>query len=82
MFGFDHAIIIQVLLNDVLGKILEIHFYVDSKTLFNVSAKDSSALEKRIQIHVCSIKQSAARGEIKRLVWIPGNMNIADGLTK
>lgn len=82
LYGFDNAIIVQNLLHDVTGTLYSIDGLVDSKTLFNVVAKDGKTLEKRLQIDVHSIRESLNVGDLKRLGWIPGNQNYSDGLTK
>jgi len=61
---------------------LDIDAYVDSKTVFNEVAKQSSTLEKRLQIDVHALRESHSKGELRYLAWIPGNQNVADALTK
>ncbi len=82
LYGFDNALITKHLLRELINKDFDIHTYVDSKTLFNVVAKDAKTLEKRLQIDVWSIRESLKNGELKLLSWIPGKFNFADGLTK
>ena len=82
VYGFDNAFIIQHTLKEVLGKIVPIDAFVDSRTTFNCVAKQSGTAEKRLQIDAAAIRQSYDRGELRCLGWIPGEENPADGLTK
>ena len=61
---------------------MDLDAYVDSRTVFNVVAKSSMTLEKRLQIDVHAIRESHKRGELRYLAWIPSYENISDGLTK
>ena len=56
--------------------------YLDSRTVFNIIAKDGTTLEKRLQIDAHALRESYARGELRSIAWIPGTENVADGLTK
>ena len=82
LYGFDQAYVAQQILQETLDVPIPIDAYVDSKTLFNVIAKQSSTTEKRLQIDICSLKESHARNELRTLGWIPESSNIADALTK
>lgn len=82
VLAFDMAYVIQDMLHEILGRKIEIDAYVDSKTLFDVVAKDGNTSEKRLQIDIYALRESYDKGELSRLNWIPGNINPADGLTK
>ena len=82
LYRFDSAYIIMLTLQEILGREIDLEGQVDSQTLFNVVAKYASTLEKRLQIDVNSIRQRQDNGELKKLGWIPGHQNNADGLTK
>jgi len=69
-------------MEEVLGKIIEIDRYLESRTVFNIVARNSATLEKRLQIDVHALRESHARGELRDLAWIPGAQNVSDGLTK
>lgn len=81
-YGFDCAIITKSIIEELVQRSLPLHAYVDSKTLFNVIAKDASTTEKRLQIDVHVIRESRDKRELETLAWIPGKTNPADGLTK
>ncbi len=82
IYGFDNAFVAKEMLREILGENLPIDGIVDSRTLFNVVAKNSSTLEKRLQIDVHSLRESHDRGELRYLAWAPGEENVADELTK
>lgn len=82
IYGFDNAYVAKEVIDEVLGLQIPIDGYVDSKTLFNIVAKQGITLEKRLQIDVFSIRESHKKGELRYLGCIPGTENVADGLTK
>lgn len=80
--GFDNAYVVQHLLMEITGRLLEIEAYIDSKTVFDVVAKQGRTGEKRLAIDVSALRESYACGELARLGWIQGKTNPADMLTK
>lgn len=82
IYGFDQAYLAQHILQTVLSREIAVDAYVDSRTVFNIVAKASPTLEKRLQIDVHALQQSHERGELRYLAWIPGTENCADGLTR
>ena len=73
-------------MRDTLSEILNIEVvleaYVDSKSVFDVIAKDGVTTEKRLQIDIYALRQSYKNSELSGIGWIPGDDNIADLLTK
>lgn len=65
---------------EVLGKEMKIDSYVDSKTLFDIVAKESGTTENRILIDIFALRDSYEKGELARITWIPGISNPANGL--
>jgi len=82
IYGFDNAYVARSLVEEILGIKVPIDGYVDSRTLFNVVAKNAGTLEKRLQIDVLSLRESHEKQELRSLAWISGKENVADGLTK
>jgi len=82
VYGFDSAFVARDVLQDFLGKELELDAYVDSRKVFNIVAKNSATLEKRLQIDAHALRESHSKGELRYLAWIPGSQNFAEGLTK
>ena len=82
VLGFDYAYVIQHLVEEIIGRTIKLEAMIDSKTVFNVVAKDGQTAEKRLQIDVLALRQSYDLGELDRIAWIPGHENPADSLTK
>ena len=82
VYGFDNAYVARDMLEELLAKQVHIDSYVESRALFYVVTKNSSTLEKRLQIDVFALRESHARGELRYLAWVLGDQNYADGLTK
>ena len=82
VLGFDYAYVVKDLIEEILGRTIMLDAMVDSKTVFDVIAKDAKTTERRLQIDVIALRQSYDMGELNRLAWIPGIMNASDPLTK
>lgn len=80
--GFDNAFVIQDLMMALTGHRHPIEAFIDSKTVFEIIAKQGRTMEKRLQIDVSALRESYSKGELARLAWIPGLSNPADALTK
>ncbi len=81
VYGFDSSYIVKHTLGEELGRSIPMHALLDSETVFNVGAKVTTTLGKRLQIDVNGIRQSHKYGELKTIGWIPGSSNPEDGLT-
>lgn len=79
VYGFDAAFVVQHMLSEVLGKTIPLDGYVDSKTVFDIIARRGPTLEKRLQIDAHALRESYFKGELRRLAWIEGKKNAADG---
>ena len=55
---------------------------VDSKSLYDCLIKLGTTKEKRLMIDIICIRQSYERREITEILWIAGNKNPADAMTK
>ena len=82
VLGFDFAFLIKDLVDEILGTDMRIEALIDSKTVFNVVAKDGKTAERILQIDILAHRQSYDIGELDRIAWIPGNTNPADSFTK
>lgn len=69
-YGFDNSLVTKSVLDEVLGLSVPLDTFVDSQTLFNVVAKFSKTLEKRLQIDVLSVREAHDNNEIRSLAWI------------
>jgi hypothetical protein len=54
----------------------------NSKSLFECLVKLSTMQEKSLIIDILSLHQSYKQREIAEVIWIKGNSNLADGITK
>jgi hypothetical protein len=54
----------------------------DSKSLYDQMTTLKSTLEKRLMIDLACIRQAYERREIAELIWIKGDTNPADAMTK
>lgn len=82
VLAYDHAYVIRHTLIEILGRNVKLEAYVDSRSVFDVIAKDGNTTEKRLQIDIYALRQSYADGELDQIGWIPGTSNPADALTK
>ena len=80
--GFDAAYVTRHMMEEILGKEIPMDIFVDSRTLFNIVAKDASPSEKRLKIDIWALKESYNKKEFENLYWIEGEKNPADPLTK
>ncbi|KAF1987334.1 hypothetical protein K402DRAFT_463029 [Aulographum hederae CBS 113979] len=55
---------------------------VDSKSLYDCLVKLGTTQEKRLMIDILCLRQSAERREISEILWIKGEKNPADTMTK
>lgn len=65
ILGFDQASAIQDILSELIRRKIDISAYVDSNTLFDVVAKDSTATEKRPRIYIWALKESQALRDLR-----------------
>ncbi len=82
MEGFDVAFTVKHAMREIHQRDVPLDIFTDSRTVFNIVAKDASSLEKRLQIGAFALRESHCREEIRHFGWIPGIENPADGLTR
>lgn len=82
IIGFYHAFKMQDLIEEILQQKVAVKAYVDSKTVFDVIAKDGKTTESRIKIDIYALWESYECGELNKLGWIRGGMRSADTFTK
>ena len=54
----------------------------DSKSLYDCLTKLGTTKEKRLMIDLMCLRQAYERREITEVIWIKGEMNPADAMTK
>lgn len=80
--GFDVASVLRLALNDMLDRIIPLHVYTDSRSLYDCLTKIGRTTEKRLLIDLCMLRQNYERREITEVYWIPTAQNPADSFTK
>ena len=78
--GFDISSTISLALNDMLGRIIELHVYKDSRRLYDCLVRINQTTEKRLFIDLRILRQSYERREMTEVFWIPTAQNPADGI--
>jgi len=69
-------------LSDIFNVHVLLHIVVDSKDLFNTLSTQRNSIDKSIRPDVSVIRHEFERGNVNRITWIPGRVNIADAGTK
>lgn len=80
--GFDVAATIRSSLNQILSSNVSLIICVDSKSLYDCLVMLGTTHEKRLMVDILAIRQSYERREIADILWIKGNRNPADAMTK
>jgi len=85
-YGFDCACVLKHTLDNMLNAAVPIVIYIDSFPLYECLVKLGTTNEKRLMIDLMidlmAIRQAYERREIAEIVWIKGNHNPADSMTK
>ena len=55
---------------------------VDNKSTYDAVHSTSTVSDKKLRRDIGSIKQQLNRGELRKLLWRPGNEQLADAMTK
>ena len=66
----------------MLGRIIELHVYTDSRSLYDGLVRINQTTEKRLLIDLRMLRQSYERREITEVFWVPTAQNPADAFTK
>lgn len=84
--GFDMASVIKTTLEKILkpwhSSPIPLITCTDSHSLFDCLVKIGTTNEKRLMIDIMCLRQAYERREITEIVWIPGQSNPADSMTK
>jgi hypothetical protein len=88
--GFDIAATIRSTLNQLFPRRrqekgisgIPLSLCVDSKSLYDCLTKLGTTQEKRLMIDIMCLRQAYERREITEILWIQGEKNPADGMTK
>lgn len=83
--GFDISATIKSTLDQILSGLpqgIPLTLCVDSKSLYDCLVKLGTTHEKRLMIDMLCLRQSYERREIAEILWIRGEKNPADAMTK
>lgn len=80
--GFDVPSRICLSVNNILCRIIPLHVYTKSRSLFDCLAKIGRTAEKRLFIDLCMLQQNYERREITEVFWNPTEQNPAHSFTK
>ena len=61
---------------------VKLNLCVDSKDLFSSVSTQRNSIDQFIRGDVSSIRFTFHTGSVKKISWVPGNINLADPLTK
>lgn len=82
VYGFDNCSVIHHALQEFLGRTVEFKIYTDSKSLFDSLVTLNSTTEKRLLIDLTMLRECYEKRDITEVLWIPGDQNPADAMTK
>ena len=80
--GFDVSSTIRLAFNAMLDRVIPLHVYTDSRSLYDCLTRINHTTEKRLLIDLRMLRQSYERREITEVFWIPTAQNPADAFTK
>ena len=86
-YGFDIAAVIKATLTKILKPrknkdTIPLVICIDSKSLYDCLVKLGTTREKRLMVDLMCLRQAYERREIAEILWIDGNRNPADAMTK
>jgi hypothetical protein len=80
--GFNCACVLKHTLNNMLNAAILIIIYIDSFSLYECLVKLGTTNKKHLMINLMAIQQAYECREIVEIVWIKGNHNPANSMTK
>ena len=80
--GLEAAIYLNNLIEELTGHTLEIHAIIDNRSVVDAVRSTTTVDDKRLRRDISAVKQTLETGEVKTITWVPGNLQLADVLTK
>jgi len=80
--GFDIGAAIKATVEQLLQIELPLILCTDSRSLYDCLVKLGTTREKRLMVDIMCLRQSYERREITEVMWVDGNSNPADSMTK
>ena len=81
-YGFNYVYVLKHTLNSMLNINMPIMIYIDSFSLYKCLVKLRIINKKHLIINLMAIQQAYKHREIAEVVWIKGDHNPADSITK
>jgi len=82
-YGFDIASVVKATLMKILKlRRIPLVMCIDSKSLYDCLVKLGTTREKRLMVDLMCLRQAYERREIAEILWIGGDRNPADAMTK
>ena len=82
--GIEDAIYLKYIFSEllVLRSGTRIDVFVDNRDVVDAIYSTKSVDDKRLRIDVATLKEFISTGEVNKVRWCPGSMQLADGMTK
>ncbi|KAI1002385.1 hypothetical protein K3495_g5816 [Podosphaera aphanis] len=80
--GFDIGAAVKSTVEQLTRTKFPLILCTDSKSLYDCVVKLGTTQEKRLMIDLMCLRQSYERREITEVIWIDGNSNPAESMTK
>ena len=83
--GLESSFYYRKMLENILGiphKTIPIIAYVDNKSVIEAVSSTKLVDDKRLREDIAAISESLARREVSEIKWCPGNIHLADCMTK
>lgn len=80
--GLDYKFLIKDLIEEIIGRTLQLEAMIESNIIFNVVSKDGQTAERRLKIDIIAHIQSYHLGELDGISSLQGTENHADSRTK
>ena len=83
--GLEASFYYRQMLEDILGyehKTIRIEAYVDNKSVIEALFSTRMVEDKRLRVDVAAIQESLKLQDINLIQWIPGQLQLANVMTK
>ena len=83
--GLESSFYYRKMLENILGiphKTIPIIAYVDNKSVIEAVSSTKLVDDKCLRVDIAAISESLARSEVSEIKWCPGNIHLADCMTK
>jgi len=78
----DDAAVAGLLFDGSVGAGLPVHAFVDSRSPYDSLTSTSATGSKEVRACIADLSDHYSLGSLASLTWLPGSLQLADGLTK